>query len=135
LDRDRITIREIILRVVEVNQGVVILKLLSEDLATLLVQLVVSHVQRQEGGVLRKELEHLSNSPHFLSIHSKLVAFKIQKFNGPILLQSLSKLTGSPWTQQIALKFKLSKSVIGQEHSCQVISIRVGETFPAHING
>jgi hypothetical protein len=37
LDRDRITIREIILRVVEVNQGVVILKLLSEDRAALLI--------------------------------------------------------------------------------------------------
>jgi hypothetical protein len=37
LDCDRITIREIILRVVEVNQGVVILKLLSEDRAALLI--------------------------------------------------------------------------------------------------
>ena len=67
LDLTRIIHAEVVAGEVEVNQRVIMLKLFTEHLTTLLVQVVVSEIEREQSLVMVETLYKLIHSPRLLT--------------------------------------------------------------------
>jgi len=103
----RIVNVEVVHGEVEVDQRTIPLDPLPEHRSTLLVQLVVCKVEREQGGVLVEKLDELVHAPHVLAVHGQLVALQVEILERVVILEGLAELGGALGPELVSLQLQL----------------------------